>query len=586
MMNDEIVIIEKLLSEMSGIFNVLPGEIFRLKSSDTLLILQRRMNECDLRNQLAIYNEIFTKADGVSVSDLCVSVVAFVKIKVLVEGKKTDFEPRLVRELDKEFKNQKVKIENVIHLSKVNAMTADVYQKEHIDKTLKKNEAFLSSFSDEIRELSKIMEKEPEIYKNKSLKTSEKEQAVKTDEKVKSDKKSPLAIATDIITAKKNQKDMDRRLKDEEKKQARTMCVEIPYYDKTLVYTEKTVCKDIPTYSIYKRKNNIFFGFSKNGNKGCYDNSDLSLVELTQTDETFLQFMAADILDDTFEIKPFTKDEKKSLQMYFNFISYIFEKQIGVTLTVMEYMNFKQYYNKLVMTMFDMEEKFRSDYYRALTLADTYTSYMECYGLVCSDDKKTVVKNIMEEKNLSYIDDLELLLSHHIVDKKAKDRLVELIHKIKYFADEKTFEKGEMVKEKEVTVTGHIDLTPKVNEVQIFPEDHNDENIVTADDMAKVQIKIQFLNKDHVIVDEALFVVSNVKKAVFDYLNKDAYIKKIGLMVNEKDVFLYSSKNGSLSVPLLTEQVKRIKGLNRGTQGELIEFYEDKIKRTMIEFTS
>ena len=103
-MNDEVMIIEKLLSEMAGVMNVLPGETFRMKNSDTLLILQRRMNESDLKNALVIFNEIFTCTNGVTEKDLCQSVVAYVKIKVLVEAKVADFEPRLIRLLDKEFK--------------------------------------------------------------------------------------------------------------------------------------------------------------------------------------------------------------------------------------------------------------------------------------------------------------------------------------------------------------------------------------------------------------------------------------------------------------------------------------------------
>lgn len=595
-MNDEVMIIEKLLSEMAGVMNVLPGETFRMKNSDTLLILQRRMNESDLKNALVIFNEIFTCTNGVTEKDLCQSVVAYVKIKVLVEAKVADFEPRLIRLLDKEFKNQRVKIDNIIHLSKVNAMTADVYQKEQIERTLKKNEVFLIAFDEEIKELNKRMEKEPELY----MKVESKEEKAKeeVDDKQIPEKKGTSFSLEGLLSARKNQREVEQRLKDEEKKNARTMCIEIPFYDKSLSYTECFVCKDIPTYSILKRKNNVFFGLSKNVDKGTYHNGDMSLVELTQVTDEFLQFMTEDLLSGEYELKPFTKDEKKSLQMYFNFISHAFETNIGVTLTVMEYMNFKQYYNRLIMTMFDLEEKFRRDYYRALTLADTYTSYMECYGLSYSDEKRQVVKNIMEEKSRNYIDDLELLMSHHIVEKRAKDMLHELVQRIRYFSDEKLFEKNgntesaikdevPVIRMQSVRMSGLVDSTPEsVDPALSFSvEDYNDGGIITADDLSNIQIKIQFQNKERVIVDEALFTVANVKRAVYDYLNRDAFIKKIGLYINGKDVFLYSSKNGSLSVAVLTEQMKRIKKLNQGTQGELIEFYEEKIKKTMIEFT-
>ncbi len=600
-MNDEVMIIEKLLSEMAGVMNVLPGETFRMKNSDTLLILQRRMDASDLKNALVLFNEIFTCTSGVTKNDLCQSVVAYVKIKVLVEAKVIDFEPRHIRELDKEFKNQRVKIDNIIHLSKVNAMTADAYQKEQIERTLKKNEAFLEAFDEEIKELNKRMEKEPELYmKVESKEQKSKEEKPREEDKLAVQRKGSPFSLEGMLSARKNQREVEERLKEEEKKNARTMCVEIPFYDKSLSYTECYVCKDIPTYSILKRKNNVFFGMSKNVDKGTYHNGDMSLVELTQVTDEFLQFMTEDLLSGEYDLKPFTKDEKKSLQMYFNFISHAFEKNIGVTLTVMEYMNFKQYYNRLIMTMFDLEEKFRRDYYRALTLADTYTSYMECYGLSYSDEKRQIVKNIMEEKSRNYVDDLELLMSHHIVEKRAKDMLQDLIQRIRYFSDEKLFEENGKVesvaKNEEEAVhmrmqptrmSGFIDITPESVDPAIgfMAEDYNDGVIITADDLSHIQIKIQFQNKERVIVDEALFTVANVKRAVYDYLNRDAFIKKIGLYINGKDVFLYSSKNGSLSVAVLTEQMKRIKKLNQGTQGELIEFYEEKIRKTMIEFT-
>ena len=48
-MQDEILIIEKNLADMSFVLNVVPGETVRMKNSDTLLILQRRMKESDLK---------------------------------------------------------------------------------------------------------------------------------------------------------------------------------------------------------------------------------------------------------------------------------------------------------------------------------------------------------------------------------------------------------------------------------------------------------------------------------------------------------------------------------------------------------
>ena len=48
-MSDELEIIKKQLPEMAGILNAVPGERFELKCAQTLLIVQRRMEESELR---------------------------------------------------------------------------------------------------------------------------------------------------------------------------------------------------------------------------------------------------------------------------------------------------------------------------------------------------------------------------------------------------------------------------------------------------------------------------------------------------------------------------------------------------------
>ena len=61
---DEIQLIEKLLPQMAEVMNILPGEEFRMKDSDTLLILQRRMEKSDLCMELCAFNELFTEKGG------------------------------------------------------------------------------------------------------------------------------------------------------------------------------------------------------------------------------------------------------------------------------------------------------------------------------------------------------------------------------------------------------------------------------------------------------------------------------------------------------------------------------------------
>ena len=134
-----------------------------------------------------------------------------------------------------------------------------------------------------------------------------------------------------------------------------------------LTFTEVFPCKDIPAYSLMKRKHNIYFGMSKNVKKSSYDNRDQSLIELTEASEEFLQFMKEDLLSGEYELSAFTKGKGWSDYVFYIFCQSVLEKQIGVTLMVQEYLDFKKYYNRLVLKMFELEQKEKENYYEALS---------------------------------------------------------------------------------------------------------------------------------------------------------------------------------------------------------------------------
>lgn len=570
-MNDEIVIIEKQLTQMAEVFNALPEEVFRIKDMDTLLIMQRRIKESDLLENLSLYNEIFSKNEKVEIKDISKSVVAYIGIKTLVENQMTDFDARMRRQLIKEYKSQIIRVNNIIHLSKVNEITAESFQKESIQKTLIKNESLLEAFQNEVELLEKQIERFPQPEESQEY-TEEMVQEKAPEKSVKTSMVHEVIFKVrEIFSARESQKETLQKLRMEEKNNAKTKCVEIPFYDKSLAVTESFICKDIPAYSLFKKKNNIYFGLSKNLVKGVYQNSDQSLLELTEATEDFIQFMKEDILSGEFKMKPFSEREKQSLQMYFDFVTKCFENNIGNTVSVQEYIEFKNYYNQAVLTMYKLDEKFQKDLYRAMELTDHYLTYMDCYGLFYGDEKNIIVQNIMNEQSQKYIDDLELVMQHHAVNKKARNALQDLIQKIKFFAG-KEDTKDEMKAEK--------------NEDFYLPaKDCNELNALIAEEHGNIQVKIQFQNKENIIIDEALFAVSNLKKAVSDYLKRKAYIKKIGISVSGKDVFLYASKNESLSVTVLSIEMKKIKYAELGIQEQLIDFYEDQIKNIMIKLT-
>lgn len=528
-MNDEMQIIKKNLSQMAGVMNVVPGETFCMKEAETLLVLQRRMPQSDLQKLLEVFNEVFSKKDGLSVADLKEAAVCYVKMKVLLEHEEDNFSPYSTRDLIKEYKAQKTKIANIIRLSEMNAMTAEEYAKERIEQTLEKNRAFMDSFDEEIAKVEKKLERMPAL-RDEEATSSKEEPEKKAPDFPKKKAAGVLDRIGDVISSVKDRRDTNEKLKDAEKQEALTKCKEIPFYDKTLSYTDVIDCKDIPSYSILKRKNNVYFGLTKNIKKTGYDNHDQSLIELTEATEEFLQFMSVDLLDGEYDLKPFSKKEKQGLVMYFDFLSGCFKKNIGITLTVQEYLKFKAYYNRLIRKMLELEEEGKEEYYRALILSDSYFSYMEAYDLICNDDADTVIANIIEEENESYIEDLNLILEHHIVDEDAKADLLELKQKILGFHEKRLPEvKKEMPVEKPEVIAQPVvgfGMYPQMG-MPMMP----------MINQGMMQIVIQILDENREIVDEALYAGQNMQQAFLDYQHRNGFIKRIGFRNNGQDVF-------------------------------------------------
>ena len=549
-MNDEIEIIKKQLPDMAGILNAIPGERFEIKGAQTLLIVQRRMEETELQRELSVYTHLFSKEGSPGVTELSNAAVSFVKIKTLCEAGKTDFDQVSIRELIKEFHAQKTKVVNIIHLSKVNALTAEDYQKEVIQKTLDKSEKYLNAFEDEIKRAEKKIEKEPE-----SLIKAKEEVIPSVEEEVKplkpkrhffSEIVEKLAGSFENIRHKREVKSF---LKEEEGKLADSRCEEIPFYDGALKYTESHVCKDIPEFSIFLRKGNVYFGYTRNATAGVYDNRDQSLLELMNVSKDFIQFLTTDLLSGEYILKPFEDSEKKAMQLYFNYICVCFEKHIGKNLSVQEYLHFKDYYNRLVLMMFDLEEKERSDYYRALAVADSYVGYMKGYDLTVSDDKEDIIRNIIAGKSLNYVGDLELILENHVVCDEAREKLLELSESIRYFHG--------MVETVEV-------------------ETSNPENPV---DFKGAKIVVEVLDEAGRLSDEALFSSDNLEMAVTDYLRKDVPLKRIGIEKEGVRTYFFTGKTGAMSISAITNDVRNAW---TGEERTYFEAIEQKLNQTMI----
>ena len=538
----EQAIIKQSLNGMAQIINAIPGETYANKEAETLLIMQHRLPESDLKKQIEIYNAIFAKQGGASISDITDSAIAYVKIKVLSEAELLDFDATSLRDLIKECRINIDKTTNILRLSKTHLLTADEFQKERIEKTAKKNEAFISALEEVIAEVEKRIERMP-----KPLELPEREFDFADEDKeakkpVQDKPIQPKASVTEriqkFISSGREKREMEERLKDVEKEDAETGCKEIPFYDKTLYATEVMPCKDFGCYSLLKRKDNVYFGLTKNLKEKVYDNKDQSLIELTEITEEFLQFMTADVLTEEYELHAFTEDEKIGMRMYFNFVSKCFEKHIGNTLTVSEYLAFKRYYNRLVREVMRLDEEKHRNYYRALPIAEDYMELMASYNMVLSESKREIVEEIIAGKSDAYLENLDLIIEHHIVDEEAKKDLLLLKERIVYFADEDHFCKPD--KELEPDKAKPVQILPAgfIPQIPMYQQ-------VGAPLIGNMYFTLQCLNENREVVDEAYFATANMPQAMEDYRNKEAYIKRFGLIQDGRFVPLLSSEGGS-----------------------------------------
>lgn len=256
--------------------------------------------------------------------------------------------------------------------------------------------------------------------------------------------------------------------------------------------------------------------------------------------------MTTDLLGGEYQLTPFSGAEKEAMEVYFNFICVCFEAYIGKLTTVMEYLKFKDYYNRLMLMRISLEEKQVADYYRALRLADSYMEYMRGYDLSVSDDREEIIQNITSEKNLNYLGDLQIILDNHVICSEAKENIGQLQEEIRYFHGKE--EEAEDIEETPVDFLG-------------------------------AKVIIQFL-KEEKVIDEALFTSENLEQAVYDYLTRKAEVKKIGIDRNGERVFLFICRNGSVSIPVINRKMKENW---KETDRDYYEAVEEKIANKILK---
>lgn len=538
----DLKLLQGLLPEMAGIINAEPGRPYTAKDAETLLILQRRLPEGDLKEELSHYNAIFGLHDGATVGDITDSVSAFVKIRVLLAGDQTDFDPRSLRDLIKECHVYIDKMTNIVRLSKTQGLTAEDFQRERIEKTISKNEAIIRALAEIISDTEKKIERQPDLEKIEPEQSadSNENQSVEEAEVQKKNRpaigKSLVDSVTRALSSRKEKEEIEEHLRDEERKSSSTMCQEIPFYENRLIAMEIIPCKDFECFSLLKRKNNVYFGRTGNLKKNVYDNRDQSLIELTDFTEEFLQFMSVDLLSDDYELHRFSEKEKLGMRMYFNFVSRCFEEYIGKLLTVAEYLDFKSYYNRLVRKEMDLDQKVRQDYYRALPLAEEYMDLMASYNMVTSRNVEEVVDEIITEKASDELDDLKLIERHHIVDQAAGDEIRSLIEKIRDIHREPVSDEK----------LGSVDqkVVPQVLPLQGTGQYMNLQGILQnpVSMQARFLFMVRCFDESGRVIDQAVYAAENLPQAVHDFEGKSSKKKSFGLM--ENGVFIPLSESG------------------------------------------
>lgn len=525
-MVEEISILKKQMKQMEALVQIKTGERIQYEDVEMLMILQRRMQPSDLKEALQELLEVFTEeTDEDSLLFGC-GLPAFIKIKVLVDAGECMFNAQTKRVLLKEYEEQAKKLENIIQLSKISLASSDGYQQEKIQQTIWKNQVFADAVKKEqirlkgeleSKQLSGILkEKEPKEETRAVPKRSVKEQV------------------SDVILRRQNLKQLEEELRMEQKHHAKTSCVEIPYYEKTLAFSKKYICKDMGAFVLLVRKNSIFFGLAKNAKKTRYDNRDESLLELTEAGMEFVRFMAKDLLKDGYEWEPLSAEEVRGMLQYFEFVSYCFTKHLGDTLTAGEYMEFQKYYNRLVAVYFSLEEKRIEEQIKAGFLAKKYTIYLSCYGMTEDDSEDEMVQKILVHNVTGYQERLDQIFQLHALEECAK-------RQIQALRDAFLMEEQTELKEANIKVPVEempVERTEEATKADIEP--------IHTPSGGKVFVRCE--SKDGGIADEALFSAGNLKLAVRDYLYRKAMKKTIGVYYGGHQIPIYICKYGGVSV--------------------------------------
>ena len=193
----------------------------------------------------------------------------------------------------------------------------------------------------------------------------------------------------------------------------------------------------------------------------------------------------------------------------------------------------KEHFAEAVLKALHLEDEEHRAYFRALPIAELYMAVMDSYNMVYSDSKKAIIEAIIVEDHQKYVDDLQMIMKHHIVDENARDEIQMLMDRFVYFKDENHFKKP-ACEEKLERQQPMVETMPQIPMYQ---------NLMIPQ-IGNMYFTLQCLNEKKDVVDEAYFSMGNIQDAITDYSNRQAHIKRFGLVRDGQFLPLMSTERG------------------------------------------
>ena len=557
-LNDEFQILNKIKGSMGEVVNAEVGKVFTIESADTLSIIQRRLQDCDLKHELELYGEIFTKKKGVTIDDIAKSEVSFLRVLSLIKSENYNFDMSIYENLLGDLQIQVEKLKNIIHLTKVSASATGDFKSGELDLVGQKNERIKQELEEEILNIKEKMKNyqptvkniEPEKDKNSENDSLEKEnrkfhKVEKKSDKKKSDKskvdknKEKSSLFGKLLKPATTKQETFKEIKEDEFYHSKTRCREIPYLQEKLVFTKSKPCRDIPEFTLYRKKELIFFGRTDLAKKRTYNNQSGELLELTKANEEFYLCMTEDVEN----LKKLEISEETML-MYFEFMNFCFEKYMGNVLSANEYVQFKETYNVLIAKYYLECQKQQQIYCDAMRLVDEYLIFIKCFLISEECDRQELIRQMLNHETDLMLQKLKEIKEEHMVtelvlnqvdmlmndiakfhiesDENARDTIEEAIEE----AIEETIEKQSFVSEEKAQDGGVRDVRQIAEIIGTGRKKKK-----------KMQVIVQVLDTNYKILDEAVYAKENIMQALYDLNNKNGKLKRIGIRSEDKEIF-------------------------------------------------